>query len=438
MLDDFKKNNQHLILPNSRVLIAVSGGVDSVVLCYLAATANWNFGIAHCNFQLRGKDSFYDEQFVKALAHQFNVSFHTITFPTQQIATDSKQSIQLIARQLRYDWLAQIRQQFNYDFIATAHHLNDSIETFIYNFAKGTGIKGLVGIPQNNKNIIRPLWFATKTKIETYAHENHIAFREDSSNAEDKYARNKIRHHVIPALKAINPNLEVTARQTIDHLKDTNSIFNWAIQYFKAQITQKEEDAIVVDLTQLNELPAPKTVLYQILVNYQFHADQVHQIMESQFTGKQFFSPTHKCLIDRNKLMVSPISNEKEKVLWIHSETQELQLDKGKLVIQETTPPKTFSEDTNVAYFDIDKLYFPLKLRRWQEGDTFQPIGMQGKHQKLQDFFSNVKLSRIAKEKVWIMESNGEICWVVGYRTSERFKITAHTKQSIKFVYSSL
>ncbi len=435
MLDDFKKNNQHLI--PYRVLIAVSGGVDSVVLCYLAASANWNFGIAHCNFQLRGKDSSDDEQFVKELAHQLNVPFHTITFTTQQMATDAKQSIQLIARQLRYDWLEHIRQQFNYDFIATAHHTNDSIETFIYNFAKGTGIKGLLGIPQQNKNIIRPLWFVTKTKIEMYANDNHITFREDSSNAEDKYARNKIRHHVIPVLKAINPNLEVTAQQTIDHLKDTNSIFNWAIQYFKTQIIQKEEDTIIVDLVQLNELPAPKTVLYQILVDYQFHADQVHQIMESQLTGKQFFSPTHQCLIDRNKLIVRPISNEKEKVLWIHSETQEIQLGKGKLVLQKTTPPKTFSKATNVAYFDIDKLYFPLKLRRWQEGDHFQPIGMKGKRQKLQDFFSNVKLSRIAKEKVWILESNGEICWVIGYRISEHCKITPRTKQSIQMIYSS-
>ncbi len=438
MLDDFRKNNQHFIEPNHKMLIAVSGGVDSVVLCHLAAADDWHFGIAHCNFQLRGKDSLGDEQFVKALAHQLNVPFHTINFPTQQIAEDASQSIQLVARQLRYDWLEKIRQQFNYDFIATAHHLNDSIETLIYNFTKGTGIKGLIGIPQKNKNIIRPLLFATKAQIEQYANENHITFREDSSNAEDKYARNKIRHHVIPTLKVINPNLEITAQQTINHLKDTNTIFDWAIKHFKAQIVQEKEDKVLLDLHQLNELPAPRTILYQILVEYQFHADQVQQIMESQRTGKQFFSPTHECLIDRNNLIISPIVNKQTNILWIYPETQELQLDKGKLMIQKTVPPKTFSDDTNVAYFEADKLHFPLKLRRWQAGDTFQPIGMQGKSQKLQDFFSNVKLSRMAKEKVWILESNGEICWIVGYRMSERFKITTHTKQSIQFVYSSL
>ncbi len=433
-LQTFVNQNQ-LFKPQNSILIAVSGGIDSVVLCYLFSMANWKFGVAHCNFQLRGRAADEDEQFVQQLAKELSTPFYNIQFDTQKIAEAQKASIQLVARELRYDWLEQIRVEQAYDYIATAHHLNDSIETGIYNFAKGTGIRGLTGIPIKNNRIIRPLHFATKQEIQKFAKENNIEYRMDSSNADAKYNRNKIRHFVIPALQTINPNLEYTAKKTFQNLQATTEIFDWAIEQMKQQSSQIVGETKTINLKKISDFPYPTTVLYEIIKDYNFNADQAQQILESQATGKQFFSDTHEALINRHLLMIRPKVENVASIYWINTDTNYLSIGEAELLIKKTPVPSAFLADNNWAVLDYDTLKFPLILRRWKAGDHFQPLGMRGKKQKIQDFFSNNKVSRFAKEKVWILESNGEICWIIGHRIDERFKITATTQQCLTLHY---
>ena len=424
--------DNELFVRGEPVLLAVSGGVDSVVMCHLFHLAGFGFGIAHCNFQLRGAASDGDEIFVKELAQQLNVPFFSESFETEAFANKQKISTQMAARELRYAWLEQIRQQHDFQRIATAHHLNDAIETFFYNFAKGTGIRGLQGIPLRNGHLIRPLLFATKHEISAFANAQQLDFRADASNEESKYDRNKIRHHVIPPLREINPDIEQTSAENLRKMQETTYLFDWALAQIRREAITETDDITRIDAAKILEhQPAARTVLYELLRPFGFHADQIEQMLESfeRQSGAIFYSETHRLLVDREFFIIEKQTFDTENAQFvIPAGTQEFRTDVGNFTFTyKTGRPETFTSDSFTVLLDAEKVTFPLTLRHWQAGDFFYPLGLSGSRQKLQDFFTNQKLSRFEKERVWLLLSGDEICWVVGHRLDERFKITDET-----------
>ena len=419
-----------LFAKDERVLLAISGGVDSVVMCHLFQQAGFQFGIAHCNFQLRGEASDGDETFVNNLARKLKVPFFSKSFDTEAFAARHKISIQMAARELRYEWLEQIRQTHDFQWLATAHHLNDSTETFFYNFAKGTGIRGLHGIPLKNERIVRPLLFATKDEILDFAKTENIAYREDASNEEIKYDRNKIRHQVIPVFKALNPDFEQTAADNLRRIREVEFLFDWAVAQIRREVVKEREEKIQINVSKLLDYQfATSTLLYEWLKPFGFHPDLIGKMLEAQ-TGAVFYSLTHRLLVDRKSFIIEKQALEPQNEQFvITEEIRDLQLNVGNFTFEyKTGRPETFNDDDFTVYLDAEKLRFPLTLRHWQPGDFFYPLGLRGNRQKIQDFFTNQKLARFDKERVWILTSGEDICWVVGYRPDERFKITATTK----------
>lgn len=421
---------KELFVNGEKVLLAVSGGVDSVVLSHLFFQAKLNFGIAHCNFQLRGEDSDADALFVQQLAEAFRVPFFSTIFPTTAFAEKQKISIQMAARDLRYEWLEKTRQLNDFQHIATAHHLNDSIETFFYNFAKGTGIRGLHGIPIKNGNIIRPLSFATKQEILHFANTNKITYREDASNEKDNYARNKIRHQVIPPLQALNTDFEHIAAKNLQHIREAEFLYDFAIDHLRKQMVTETAAQVLINRSELLEYQnIISSLLFEWLKPYGFNADQIGQMLEAE-VGAIFYSHTHRLLIDRIYFIIEKQAIEiSAEQFLIPAGTHKFELNVAILTFEyKTGQPNTFLPESFIVYLDAEKLTFPLTLRHWQAGDIFYPLGLSGKRQKLQDFFTHQKLSRFEKERIWLLESAGAICWVIGYRVDERFKITAQTK----------
>jgi tRNA(Ile)-lysidine synthase len=415
----------------ARPLVATSGGVDSVVLCHLFHQAGLPFAIAHCNFQLRGEAADLDEALVKKLAEELAVPFYATRFETQFFAEQNKLSIQVAARQLRYGWLEETRQAAGCHFIATAHHLNDSVETLLYNFTKGCGLRGLHGIPFRNGHIVRPLLFATKKQVLDFAEQNKLAYREDASNLTDKYNRNKLRHHVVPVLEDINPSFIQTAGENIQRLLDAELLMDFALAKIKEDLLETGENEWRIDLQKLRSCPAPATVLFEILKEHGYNAFQVSDILQSidNQSGSIFYAPPTQLLLDRSFLVlklggnidgVKNISLMPDSTVSLPDGTRlSLTLQAGR--------PDSLATGPERAWLDADKLQFPLRLRHWQPGDWFCPFGMGGKRQKLQDFFSNHKLSRFEKDRVWLLESGGEIAWIVGMRLDERFKVSEAT-----------
>lgn len=439
MLEIFQKIlvEKCLLQKNDRILLAVSGGVDSVVMCDLMEEAEIDFGIAHCNFQLRGRASDEDEQFVQELSVlRYGSPFFSTRFETEEYADSHKKSIQVAARELRYQWLENIRQRNNYKFIATAHHQNDVIETILYNLTKGTGIAGLHGILPKNGKVIRPLLFASKEQIVAYANSKELPFREDASNAETKYTRNKIRHLVVPTLKEINPSLEQTFYENTQRFTEIEMIYQAGIKAYKKQLVQRNKHEILIPIRKLQKVEAVRTVLYEILKEYNFNNDQVDFIIRSfnSLSGKLFYSATHQ-LIKGRKFLILSEKTEKDTdfTLVLHGQKTvrktDIELSLETVDNQAFEIPKVL----DIACLDAKKVVFPLFLRRWKKGDYFYPFGMGHKKKKVGRFFIDQKLSLNEKERVWILEDNKKrIIWVVGYRIDERFRITDKTKQILK------
>jgi tRNA(Ile)-lysidine synthase len=426
---------QKLIAPKHTVLLAVSGGIDSVVMVDLFHKAGLKFAIAHCNFQLRNTESNEDEQFVKALAHKYNVAFHVIKFKTEEIAKKNKASIQVTARELRYQWFEKIRTEHKYATIVTAHHLNDSIETFLINFTRGTGISGLHGILPKQGNIIRPLLFATKQEIENYAKKHKLSFREDSSNASDKYTRNKIRHHIVPILKEINPSFENAAEKAIQFLIDTETIYKNEIENKRASIVITNQNTTTLSIKALKALTPLNAYLYEFLKPFDFNSTTVEEIANAldNESGKQFLSPTHRLIKDRDVLLI-------EKSVKDESQTLEYTIKKNQKIIVFNNQQLEFkikpadkaklSNNPSEAFIDFEKLEFPLTIRKWKQGDSFYPLGMKGK-KKLSDFFIDKKLSLYQKENTWLLTSGNKIVWIIGLRLDDRFKFTEKTSKIV-------
>ncbi len=436
MLERFRKYlQQEGLHRGGRVVLAVSGGLDSVVMAHLFRQAELPFLIGHCNFQLRGAESDEDERFVENLAEELGVPFFCGRFDTEGFARARGLSIQAAARELRYTYLEELRQMQGCESIATAHHLTDAIETLLLNLVRGTGLRGLRSIRPRRDHIIRPLLFATREELEAHAQARGLRWREDASNRSEKYRRNYIRLEVLPRLRHLNPALERSCEHTLQILRETERLTDWAVQRWLAEHLSRREGEHRLPLKALQHSPAPRMLLFEWLRPFGFNRSQVGQILQSleERTGRLFLAPRGRLLFDRQELILSPHPPEAAGTLTIEEGTREVALPEGRLLIQPLPhPPDPLPDTPHTACLDAQTLRFPLVLRRWQAGDVFQPLGMGGRHQKLQDFFSNRKLSRLDKEKVWILESNGEICWVVGLRIDERFKITPQTTRCLR------
>jgi len=437
MIQSFQSylKKEKLIKSSDTVLLTVSGGVDSVVLCELFQQSKIKFAIAHCNFQLRGKESEGDELFVEALAEKYNVPFHTIAFETSSYAKKHKLSIQVAARDLRYAWFEEIRQQFNYTRIATAHHQDDSIETFFINLIRGTGIKGLHGILPIQEKLIRPLLFANKIEIIAFAKKNKLKHREDSSNASDKYVRNKIRHSLIPLLNEINKSASSNIITTIENLKSVEAVYQKRIDKKRSSLVNEEIGVVKISISKLKKLKPIEPYLFEFLYPLGFSSIVVDEIIASlsSESGKQFFSETHRLVKDRDFLLIEEVATKNvglDTRFKILKSTKELPYWNQILVFKsiKRTAKLQLVNPATIAQFDFEKLVFPLTLRKWEKGDVFYPIGMKGK-KKLSDYFIDKKLSLLEKDNSWVLESNGQIIWVVGQRMDDRYKITATTKK---------
>ncbi|MFT4092813.1 MAG: tRNA lysidine(34) synthetase TilS [Niabella sp.] len=424
----FEENIKHknLFTKKNRLLVAVSGGVDSVVLCHLCKRSGLAFGIAHCNFQLRGTDSIRDEAFVKDMSTQLEVPFYSVRFNTRAFAEENKYAIQEAARVLRYEWFEKIRQENNYDFILTAHHADDNIETVLMNFFRGTGIKGLTGIREQNGKIKRPLLFAKRSDLEIFLNENNIAFVQDESNFKDDYTRNYFRNTVLPFIEKVYPGAADNIFNNIDRLKEVEWLYRNETERWIKRLTEKRGDEVYIPVLLLQKNPAMKTVLLELLKPFGFKASQLPEIIDllQSGPGKYILSATHRVLKDRRHLIISALKDQNHSAVVIDA-MGTYHFPNGVLILKSTTR-ENISKENNIACIDAAQIQYPLVLRPWRIGDYFYPLGMP-KKKKLSRFFIDRKLSLPEKEKTWVLEANKKIIWVVGYRIDDRFKITNST-----------
>ena len=430
-----KKLENHLsqnfsFLSGNKLLLAISGGLDSMVMVDLLKKLSFDLAIAHCNFQLRGLESFGDQNFVQNYAETNDIKLFLTQFDTEAFAKDYKLSTQVAARELRYNWFYELLETEHYDYILTAHHADDNLETFLINLVRGTGLEGLTGIPAQNENVIRPLLLFSRSEIEAYAKKNDINWREDSSNASDKYLRNKIRHNLVPILKELNPDFLSSFYKTQSYLQESQVMLEDASKLVYDRIAKEIGADIHFDLIQLKQLSNYKTYLYKWLVEYGFSAwDDIYDLVDSQ-SGKQVFSNEFRLLKNRDSMVLSPIeTTNKEEEYHIDRSQKEVKVPLN-LSFSNVDAISTVLNTT--IFVDENKLQFPLVLKRWIEGAVFQPFGMQGKSKKVSKFFKDEKLSLIEKEATWLLYSGNEIVWIVGIRQDERFGITNSTKNILK------
>jgi len=439
MLERFKQHIQTNFpyLQNSKILVGISGGLDSVVLTHFLYKLKFAMALAHVNYQLRAEESNLDEFFVKKIGDEFKVPVFVQNVDTNTYATAHKVSIQMAAREIRYKWFDEVMLKHDYDYILTAHHRDDSIETFFINLNRSTGLEGLTGIPEKNDKIVRPFLIFSRVEIEKYAIDNKLVWREDASNATTKYQRNKIRHQLLPVLQEINPKFTDAFATTQSHLKGSQSLVDDYISLLKSMFWKESNKVIKISLKEFLNLPNIKAVLYEFLKDFGFTQwEDVYQLPQAQ-TGKQVFSETHSLLKDRDFLVLSPLEKKQENEDKRQVEN-EFRIQSGLLSKSEFRVidlPKTHNYKTislNEIYFDKNKAKFPLFVRKWQKGDYFYPLGMQGK-KKLSDFLIDQKISLLEKEKIWLLcDANDKIIWVIGKRLDNRFRITEETTKIIK------
>lgn len=428
----FVQQNQ-LFRVSDNVLLTVSGGRDSVFMVHLFNEAKLNFGIAHCNFSLRGAESDEDEQFVRTLAGALGVPFFTTCFDTKHVAETRGISIQMAARELRYSWFEKIQTEHNYQYVATAHHLSDNTETILLNMVRGTGISGLHGIRPKRGNIIRPLLFLSRSEIDRYIQDHHIAYREDSSNASSKYARNKIRLKIIPPLEELNKDLDTTFLANSRRFAELEDFLNNEITRLRSTLFQEKKDGqICIPLAALKELKPAKLILFELLKPYGFNETIVDDLLacwDGQ-PGKRFHSADHLLILDRQQLILSKNAEHATTETQIEEDTVTVVWNNKKIRLSVANAADLqLNKNPNWAYFNRDLLQFPLRLRLWNKGDFFYPFGMKGK-KKLSDFFTEKKIPLSEKGNIPVLvNGNGDILWIAGYRSDERYKITQQTKK---------
>ena len=419
---------------SDRVLIAVSGGSDSMCLLHLLIQLRMDIAIVHCNFQLRGHESDEDENFVRQQAEKYSIPCFVKKFNTSEYAQITGVSIQEAARELRYAYFEQIRQTHRYQWVATAHHADDSIETFFINLIRGTGLKGITGIKPINQTLIRPLLFAFRNEIEQYCNENQIPFRTDSSNFSDKYLRNYLRHHIIPAFEQLNPAFRSTMLRNMANFQQAAKIYQHYVSHELNPIAQYQPDGLItLSIKKITEQPSPSLALLELLQPFGFSPDTCNEIfrtLEGE-TGKEFFSTTHRLVRDRDQLVIAKKTDDPNVKFYIEKDvktvTQPIHLN----LMEYNASDYTIKDNPNIAALDADKIAFPLLLRHWQKGDYFIPLGMKN-FKKLSDFFIDLKLSRIHKDRLWILANGQDIVWIVGLRIDDRYKLTPKTKRVLE------
>lgn len=414
--------------------MAVSGGIDSMVMAHLFLRMGADTGIAHCNFCLRNEESEKDEELVSNFAREKNIPFYNVRFDTKKYALSRGISIQMAARELRYDWFEKIRGEHNYDFIAVAHNKNDIIETMLINLTRGTGLTGLCGIRPVNNRIIRPMLFATRHKIENYCVNNKITFREDKSNSGTGYSRNKIRHLVIPVLMEINPSLEDTLVDTSERLQGIDEIISDYIDGIRSMTITSQGENTIFNIEKLNNLPKNKTLIFELFSKYGINSSAVEDIFRllSGRTGKKIYTKTHLIVKNRNELLVLPIDKTENEAIKV--DTVEDLIKVPAFISADITsrlPDYRIPRGKKIAAIDADRINFPVIVRGWKKGDYFYPLGMEHK-KKLSDYFIDRKYSLLRKNKALILETEGDIVWLIGERLDERFKVTASTKRILR------
>ena len=426
---------EKLFSPKERILLAVSGGRDSVAMTHLFHLAGFRFGIAHCNFQLRGEESDKDKLFVENLAKKYNVPFFSTKFNIAKYINKKGVSIQMAARELRYAWFNEIIGDEDFDRIATAHHLDDQIETFFINLMRSSGIAGFHGIPVRNKKVIRPMLFAYRKDIDDFINENHLTYREDSSNLEVKYLRNRIRFEVLPVLANINPEFHKILTENILRVAEAEKIFEEAILEKMKKLIQREDDHWVIPIREMKELAPLPTYLYEFLAPFGFNYTIVTELLKvlDEGSSKKFYSSTHHLIKDRKQLIITRlrVSEEmKEETHYSIDEGKKFIQKPVKLTIKKIQKDKNFKVNTgkNFANLDALKITYPLILRKWKQGDHFYPFGRDQK-KKLSDFFIDQKFSLLEKENTWLLCSGNKIVWVVCHRIDNRFRITQKTQE---------
>lgn len=415
-------DNERLFPINARIIVALSGGADSVALLRILHTLGYDCEAAHCNFHLRGTESDRDEMFVRKLCKTMRTPLHTIDFATEQYAIEKKISIEMAARELRYQWFAEIKEKTKANVIAVAHHQDDSVETVLLNLIRGTGINGLLGIRPKNGDIVRPLLCISRKEITDYLQNAGQEYMTDSTNLQDEYTRNKIRLNLLPLMQEINPLVKEHIIDTSNYLNDVNRIYNKGIEEGKQRVIEKGNIRIVPLLKE----PSPEALLFEILYPLGFNAAQTKNILamlEGQ-TGKQFISKDGWRVVKNRELL---LIDKKEK-----QENPPFCLIKEE---KEYTKDFIIPREKHIACFDTDKLIGEINLRKWQTGDIFIPFGMKGK-KKVSDYLTDKKFSIIQKENQWVLCCGDKIIWIVGERTDNRFRIDEKTKKVTVFKMS--
>lgn len=422
----------HLFHPSEKILLAVSGGIDSMVMWKLFDDNRFDYSVIHCNFQLRGEDSDKDELMVRRIAAERGIKLFVKKFDTREYASLTGISIEMAARELRYAWFEEIRMAENIHFIATAHHLDDLLETFFINLVRKTGIKGLSGFRPKTGYIIRPMLFTNRNEIVEWATRHDVEFRTDTTNSEIIFQRNYIRHHVIPGLEKLNPAFRNNLTATMANLRDVEQFYMTEVTRQIKKISTGDSQFPEILVSSLLKLPHPRQVLFEWMSKYGFNTATSNQVFESLDgePGRQFFSRTHRLVIDRNKLILTPIPESSGQLFYIEKEDLEI-FEPIHLTIQ-TIDINSFEidPDPGMAFIDFDKLQFPLIVRKWKAGEYFQPLGMKG-FKKISDFFIDQKLSIPEKEETWIIYSGNKVVWIAGYRIDNRFRISSETINAI-------
>ena len=439
------KQELKLSINQTQLILAVSGGVDSIVLVDLCNQAGFQFVIAHCNFQLRGEESTRDENFVKSLGEKYEKEVLVKIFDTKTYAEENKISIQVAARELRYGWFEEIvsgqwlvvnnnvatysQLTTHNSQLATAHHADDNIETLLLNFFRGTGISGLHGILQKQGKIIRPLLFAKREEIVAYAKEQDLSWVEDSSNASDKYSRNFVRHQVVPLMKTIYPQVDDNLLGNIERFKEIELIYNASIEQTKTKLIEVKGNEWHIPILKLKKQTPLKTIVFEIIKDFGFAATQTEEAIKllDAANGSFMASATHRLIINRNWLIIAPLQSEEAMNILIEEGTKKIVFAEGTLLFETTSTNNSLTPtDATIATLDASEIKYPLLLRPYKQGDYFYPLGML-KKKKLSKFFIDQKLSKTQKERVWVLESDKRIVWVIGYRIDNRFRLKPTT-----------
>ncbi len=445
LLDGFEKyiEENEFFSHDDKILLTVSGGVDSMVMMSLTAAAGYRFGVAHCNFQLRGAESDEDEVLVEREANRYGAEFFNKRFDTLGEMQRTGESMEMAARRLRYAWFKELCEQHGYTAIAIAHHSNDSIETFFINMLRGTGLRGLTGITTQVGRVVRPMMFATRKDIHDYAMAHHIPFREDSSNRSTKYLRNKVRIGLVPMLKEINPQFTTIMRRNIARLSQAQDFITSAINIVKGEVLEHSGDVHTLRVGQIRPTLPRNYVIYEILSSeYGFKGDVVDALchaLDNGATGRRFYSREWVAVVDRGNVVIAPIMEDDSCETIVERNT--VRSYAGGSVLYYEYCNIDFIDDLdqgeNVALLDADKLKFPLRVRRWQEGDWFIPFGMSGR-KKLSDYLIDKKVSMAEKSRQFVLLSGDDIVWVIGRRLDDRFAITRKTENVLRVIRDTL